>query len=98
MHAWRIKDAIYIYIFLIMLTCKCDGSKDLMKKYHGNEQLVNGIVESKDMVMGFFILCTDFERGGERERERHYFLIKVQCGNNLIETISTAAAGTGEAI
>lgn len=70
MHAWRIKDTIiYILYIFIILTCKCDGSKDLMKKYHGNEQLVNGIVESKDMVMGFFILCTETLREGERERD-----------------------------
>ena len=60
---------IYILYSFIILTCKCDGSKDLMKKYHGNEQLVNGIVESKDMVMGFFILCTETLREGERERD-----------------------------
>ena len=77
MHAWRIKNTIiYILYIFIILTCKCDGSKDLMKKYHGNEQLVNGIVESKDMVMGFFILCTETLREGERERDCHYLKIR----------------------
>ena len=38
--------------------CYCLSDKDLLKKYHGDETLVKGIVASKDSYMEAFILLS----------------------------------------